>query len=162
MSAYDFSFKTIDGGAMPLAQYRGKVLLVVNTASFCGLTPQYEGLEALYRQFRDQGLVVIGVPANDFGAQEPGTEHEIKQFCTSKFDVDFPMTSKETVIGGTAHPLYKWAAAELGEGATPKWNFHKYLIGRDGQLAGVFPSQIKPDAPELVQAVEAALSTSRP
>jgi glutathione peroxidase len=158
VSAYDFSFKTIDGEPMPLNQYRGKVMLVVNTASFCGFTPQYEGLEAVYRKFRDQGLVVVGVPANNFGEQEPGSNTEIKKFCTSKFDVDFPMTGKEDVIGGEAHPFYKWVVGELGEGAAPKWNFHKYLIGKDGQVAGVFPSQVKPDAHELTQAIETALA----
>ena len=158
MTAYDFSFRTIDGAPMPLADYRGKVLLVVNTASYCGLTPQYEGLEALYRRFRDQGLVVIGVPANDFGKQEPGTAQEIKSFCTTRFAVDFPLASKEQVIGGEAHPFYKWAVAELGEDAAPKWNFHKYLIGKDGSIAGVFGSRTVPDAPDLVQAVEAALA----
>ena len=159
MTAYDYTFKTIDGAPMPLSGYRGKVMLVVNTASHCGLTPQYEGLEALYARYRDQGLVVIGVPANDFGKQEPGTEQEIKSFCTTKFDVDFPLASKEQVIGGEAHPFYKWAVAELGEDAAPKWNFHKYLIGKDGQFAGVFSSRVAPDAPDLVAAVEAALAT---
>jgi glutathione peroxidase len=158
MTAYDFSFRTIDGAAMPLADYHGKVLLVVNVASYCGLTPQYEGLEALYARYRDQGLVVIGVPANDFGKQEPGTEQEIKTFCTTRFSVDFPLASKEQVIGGEAHPFYKWAVAELGEDAAPKWNFHKYLIGKDGSIAGVFGSRTVPDAPDLVQAVEAALA----
>jgi len=158
MTAYDFSFSTIDGAPMPLDLYRGKVLLVVNTASYCGLTPQYEGLEALSRRYRDGGLVVIGVPANDFGQQEPGTEGEIQTFCTTKFAVDFPLTAKQQVIGDTAHPFYKWALAELGEDAAPKWNFHKYLVGKDGKLAGVFPSRVAPDAPDLVQAVEAALA----
>ncbi len=158
VSAYDFSFKTIDGEPMPLDQYRGKVMLVVNTASFCGLTPQYEGLEAVYREFGGKGLVVIGVPANNFGEQEPGSNSEIKKFCTTKFAVDFPMAAKEDVIGAGAHPFYKWVAGELGEGAAPKWNFHKYLIGKDGQIAGVFPSQIAPQAHELTQAIETALA----
>jgi glutathione peroxidase len=158
MSAHEFAFDTIDGAPMPLAQYRGKVLLVVNTASHCGLTPQYEGLEALYRRFRDSGLVVIGVPANDFGMQEPGTAAEIKSFCTTKFSVDFPLAAKERVVGGEAHPFYKWAVTQLGEGAAPKWNFHKYLIGKDGELAGVFSSRHDPNAPDLVEAVEAALA----
>jgi glutathione peroxidase len=158
MNAYDFSFKSIDGGPMPLTAYRGKVMLVVNTASYCGLTPQYDGLEALYRLYRDSGLVVIGVPANDFGMQEPGTEDEIKSFCTTKFSVDFPMTAKERVIGSEAHPFYKWAVTELGEDAAPKWNFHKYLVGRDGALAGVFSSRVEPSAADLLAAIEAALA----
>ncbi|GGF22086.1 glutathione peroxidase [Aliidongia dinghuensis] len=156
MSAFDFSFISIDGRPMPLAAYRGKVLLVVNVASYCGLTPQYEGLEALSRQYRDQGLVVIGVPANDFGAQEPGTEAEIQEFCTTRFAVDFPMTAKEPVVGSAAHPFYQWAVTELGADAAPKWNFHKYLVGRDGAITS-FGSRTTPDAPELVGAIEAAL-----
>lgn len=156
MSAFDFGFTSIDGKPMPLDAYQGKVLLVVNVASFCGLTPQYEGLEALSQQYRDQGLVVIGVPANDFGAQEPGTEAEIQQFCTTKFAVDFPMTAKEPVVGPAAHPFYQWAVAELGADAAPKWNFHKYLVGRDGKVTS-FGSRTTPDAAELVGAIEAAL-----
>jgi glutathione peroxidase len=156
MSAFDFAFTTIDGRPMPLQAFQGKVLLVVNVASKCGLTPQYEGLEALSQQYRDQGLVVIGVPANDFGAQEPGTEAEIQGFCTTNFGVDFPMTSKEPVVGASAHPFYRWAVGELGADAAPKWNFHKYLVGRDGKVAS-FGSRTTPDAPELVGAIEAAL-----
>ncbi|MEA2753884.1 MAG: glutathione peroxidase [Aliidongia sp.] len=158
MSAYEFSFKTIDDAPMPLAAYRGQVMLVVNTASYCGLTPQYEGLEALHRRLGHSGLVVIGVPANDFGMQEPGTADEIKNFCTTKFAVDFPLTAKERVIGEEAHPFYKWAATKLGDDAAPKWNFHKYLVGRDGELVGVFGSRVEPTAPDLVAAVEAALA----
>lgn len=158
MSAYEYGFTKIDGGALPLDTYRGKVLLVVNTASYCGLTPQYDGLEALYRKYRGQGLVVIGVPANDFGKQEPGTEAEIKSFCETRFAVDFPMTAKEPVIGGEAHPFYKWAVSELGTDAAPRWNFHKYLVGKDGELAGSFSSRTEPNAPDLVAAVEAALA----
>ena len=131
---YEIPVHTITGDTTTLAAYGGKVLLVVNVASQCGLTPQYEGLEALSKQYRDQGLVVIGVPANDFGAQEPGTEAEIQQFCTTRFAVDFPMTSKEPVVGPSAHPFYRWAVGELGADAAPKWNFHKYLVGRDGKV----------------------------
>ena len=156
MSAFDFGFTTIDGQPMPLKTYQGKVLLVVNVASKCGLTPQYEGLEALSKQYRDQGLVVIGVPANDFGAQEPGTEAEIQGFCTTNFGVDFPMTSKEPVVGPAAHPFYKWAVEALGADAAPKRNFHKYLVGRDGKVTS-FGSRTAPDAPELTGAIEAAL-----
>jgi glutathione peroxidase len=157
-SAYDFSFRAIDGNALPLSQFRGKALLVVNVASRCGLTPQYSGLEALWRANRDKGLVVLGVPANDFGAQEPGTEKEIKTFCETRFAVDFPMTAKEHVIGAEAHPLYKWVESELGDAATPKWNFHKYLFGRDGSIAGTFGSRTTPDAPDLAAAIKDALA----
>ena len=158
-NAYDFTFRAIDGGALPLSGFRGKALLVVNVASQCGLTPQYEGLEALWKHKRDKGLVVLGVPANDFGAQEPGTEQEIKTFCETRFSVDFPMTAKEHVIGPEAHPLYKWVAAELGEDAAPKWNFHKYLFGRDGTIAGTFGSRMTPDAAELDAAIDEALKS---
>ena len=158
MSAHDYSFKTIDGGDLPLSSFKGKAVLIVNTASACGLTPQYEALEALYRKYRDQGLVVLGVPANDFGRQEPGTEAEIKQFCTVKYDVDFPLTSKEVVVGEGAHPFYRWAASERGADAAPKWNFHKYLIGKDGAIKAVFGSRTVPDAPEVVAAIETALA----
>ncbi len=156
-TAYDFSFRTIDGEPLPLTSFKGKALLVVNVASQCGLTPQYSGLEALWKEKRDKGLVVLGVPANDFGAQEPGTEEEIKSFCETRFAVDFPLTAKEHVIGAEAHPFYKWVAAELGEDAAPKWNFHKYLLGRDGSIAGTFGSRTAPDAPELKSAIDEAL-----
>lgn len=157
-NAYDFSFRGIDGGDLPVASFKGKVLLVVNVASQCGLTPQYAGLEKLWTARRKDGLVVLGVPANDFGAQEPGTESEIKTFCETRFAVDFPMTAKEHVIGPEAHPLYKWVAEELGEDAAPKWNFHKYIFGRDGSIAGTFGSRTPPDAPELVGAIDAVLA----
>lgn len=158
-TAHDFSFRSIDGGPLTLSAFKGKALLVVNVASQCGLTPQYAGLEALWKANRDKGLVVLGVPANDFGAQEPGTENEIKTFCETRFQVDFPMTAKEHVIGADAHPLYKWVAGELGDAAAPKWNFHKYLFGRDGSIAGTFGSRMTPDAPELAAAIGAALES---
>jgi len=157
-TAYDFSFRSIDGGPLPLSSFKGKALLVVNVASQCGLTPQYEGLEALWKANRDKGLVILGVPANDFGSQEPGTEKEIKTFCETRFAVDFPMTAKEHVIGQDAHPLYKWVATELGDAAAPKWNFHKYLFGRDGAIAGTFGSRTTPDAPDLAAAIKDALA----
>jgi glutathione peroxidase len=157
-SAHDFVFRGIEGGELPVSNFRGKVLLVVNVASRCGLTPQYEGLETLWRARRDDGLVVLGVPANDFGAQEPGTEAEIKDFCEKRFAVDFPMTAKEHVIGPDAHPLYRWVAQQLGEDAAPKWNFHKYLFGRDGSIAGTFGSRTEPNAPDLAAAIRDALA----
>jgi len=157
-SAHEFSFRSIDGGDLPVSTFRGKVLLVVNVASQCGLTPQYAGLEEVWKKRRNEGLVVLGVPANDFGAQEPGTEDEIKTFCETRYAVDFPMTAKEHVIGPEAHPLYKWVAEELGEDAAPKWNFHKYIFGRDGLIAGTFGSRTPPDAPELTAAIDAALA----
>jgi glutathione peroxidase len=157
-TAHDFQFRSIDGGALPLSQFEGKALLVVNVASQCGLTPQYAGLEALWKAKRDKGLVILGVPANDFGQQEPGTEKEIKTFCETRFAVDFPMTAKEHVIGAGAHPLYKWLAGELGEAATPKWNFHKYLFNKDGTIAGTFGSRTEPGDAAMNQAIDEALA----
>ena len=156
-NAHSFSFTSIDGAPLPLSGFKDKAVLVVNTASACRLTPQYKGLEALWQAYKGSGLVVLGVPCNDFGAQEPGTEGEIKAFCETRFGVDFPMAGKAHVIGADAHPFYQWAAAELGEGSTPRWNFHKYLIGRDGSLAGVFGSRTDPEAAEVKAAIEAAL-----
>jgi glutathione peroxidase len=157
-TAHDFTFRSIDGEPLPMSKFKGNAVLVVNVASQCGLTPQYTGLEELWRARRDKGLVILGVPANDFGAQEPGTENEIKTFCETRFAVDFPMTAKEHIIGGEAHPLYKWIAGELGEDAAPKWNFHKYLIAKDGTIAGTFGSRTEPNAPDLVAAIDTALT----
>jgi len=157
-SAHDFSFRTIAGAPLPLKSFEGKAVLVVNVASRCGLTPQYSALEKLWRQKREKGLVVLGVPSNDFGAQEPGTESEIRTFCETNYGVDFPLTSKEHVIGQEAHPLYKWVSAELGEVAAPKWNFHKYLFGKDGTIKGTFGSRVTPDDVALNEAIDAALT----
>jgi glutathione peroxidase len=157
-TAYDFTFHSIDGEPLPLSSFKGKAILLVNVASQCGLTPQYSGLEELWRAKRDEGLVILGVPANDFGSQEPGTENQIKTFCETRFAVDFPMTTKEHVVGGAAHPLYKWIAGELGEDAAPKWNFHKYLIGKDGSIAGTFGSRTEPNDAAMGKAINEALS----
>jgi len=157
MNAYDYSFASIDGDPLPLSKFKGKPVLVVNTASKCGLTPQYAGLESLEKTYGPKGLVVIGVPSNDFGGQEPGTEAEIKTFCDTKFGVSFPMTRKEKVVGSSAHPFYKWAAETLGAGNVPKWNFHKYLVNADGTLAAAFGSRTEPMAGELTAAIEARL-----
>ncbi len=156
-SAHDFNFTTIDNKPLPLKQFAGKPVLVVNVASFCGLTPQYAGLQKLHETYGAKGLVVLGVPSNDFGAQEPKTEPEIAKFCETSFGVTFPMTSKQKVIGPDAHALYQWIAEEAGEAATPKWNFHKYLIGKDGSLVATFGSRVTPEAPEIKSAVESAL-----
>jgi glutathione peroxidase len=155
--AYQFEFTSIDGDKLPLAAWRGRPLLVVNTASFCGYTPQYRDLEALYRQYQARGLVVLGVPSNDFGEQEPGSAAEIKQFCATNYQVDFPLTEKNRVVGGAAHPFYRWVATQLGEAGAPRWNFHKYLISPDGQLAGAWPSQVRPTDGAITKEVEAAL-----
>ncbi len=157
MTFYDFDFTAIEGAPMPGDTYKGKAVLVVNTASFCGYTKQYAGLQALYDTYRDKGLVVLGVPSNDFGAQEPGTEGEIKEFCETNFAIDFPMTTKQVVKGKDAHPFYKWAADQVGIIGSPKWNFHKYLIAPDGTLKDWFSTATAPDAKKLVKAVEAVL-----
>ncbi|MGE0117101.1 MAG: glutathione peroxidase [Dongiaceae bacterium] len=157
MSAHRFFFPAIDGGTLNLADFRGKPVLIVNTASECGYTPQYAALQDLWQRYRDRGLVVLGVPANDFGAQEPGDEPTIASFCKKNYGVDFPLTAKQTVIGGSAHPFYRWVAAEFGEAAAPKWNFHKYLVAPDGSLAGLWPSAVEPLDPEIVAAIESAL-----
>jgi glutathione peroxidase len=156
-TAHDFSFTTIDGGPLPLSDFKGKAVLVVNTASECGYTPQYKDLQAVWERYRDRGLVVLGVPSNDFGGQEPGTEAEIKRFCERQYAVDFPLTAKVQVAGGEAHPFYQWAAAVVGEAAAPRWNFHKYLVGPDGELAAWFPTKTSPTAKDVTAAIEAAL-----
>ena len=158
MSVYDFSAKTLEGKDVSLADYRGQVLLIVNTASKCGLTPQYEGLEALYKSAKDRGLTILGFPCNQFGAQEPGTAEEIGRFCSLTYDVTFPMMAKIDVNGPSAHPLYVYLKKQqkgvLGtEGV--KWNFTKFLVDRDGNVVERFAPTTKPE--ELQAAVEALL-----
>ena len=158
-SAYDYSFKTLNGDQpMPLSQFEGKVLLIVNTASKCGFTSQYEGLESLYNKFKAIGLVIIGVPSNDFGSQEPGSAEEIESFCQINYGVSFPITAKEIVSGKNKHPFFKWAKDTLGFGTAPKWNFHKYLIDRNGMLVEYFNSTTKPESDKIVAAVERLLA----
>lgn len=159
-SAHGFDFTAIDGRPMPLSDYAGRPLLVVNTASFCGFTHQYEGLQTVWQAYRDRGLVVIGVPSNDFGNQEPGSEAEIKAFCEGTYSVDFPMTDKQVVVGGAAHPLYRWVVDLAGEGAAPRWNFHKYLFDRSGTLVEVWPASVRPDSPQVTEAIETVLAAA--
>lgn len=156
-NAFQFDFMAINGKPMPLESYRGKVLLVVNTASFCGFTPQYEGLQKLWESYRDRGLVVIGVPSNDFGSQEPGKAEEIASFCQGQFGVTFPLTEKYSVKGQDAHPFYKWAAHTATQKAAPQWNFHKYLISRDGRLVAWFPTATGPTSKGIVNKIEEEL-----
>ena len=157
-TAYNFSFKALlDGKPTSIEQFKGKVLLIVNTASQCGFTKQYEGLENLYNKYKDRGLVVMGIPSNDFGGQEPGNSEDIASFCKLNYEVSFPMMSKEIVSGSNAHPFYKWAKTELGFGTSPKWNFHKYLVNRNGNLIDYFNSTTSPDSSHLVKAIENAL-----
>lgn len=156
-NAYDFAFTAIDGAPLPLAQFKGKAVLVVNTASRCGLTPQYEGLEKLWGDWRDKGLVVLGVPCNQFAGQEPGTEAEIRDFCALNYRVDFPMTAKTEVKDAGRHPFYAWAEEALGAAAVPVWNFHKILVGKDGEAVAAFGPRTDPLDEELTGAIAAAV-----
>lgn len=157
-SAYNFEFVSIDGKPMPLKAFEGRVLLVVNTASFCGFTPQYKGLQALSDEYEARGLTVIGVPSNDFGGQEPKSEGEIKSFCEGAFGITFPLTEKAVVKGMGAHPFYQWVVGVLGSKAAPGWNFHKYLVARDGRVVGSFNSGVDPQSAELKSALEMELA----
>ena len=156
MSFFDLTAPTIQGAPQPLSTYAGKVVLVVNTASECGLTPQYAGLEALWRDYRDKGLVVLGFPSNDFGGQEPGSAADIQAFCTTRFHVTFPLFEKVHTKGVGQSPVYAFLTRQHDE---PKWNFHKYLVGRDGGVRASFGSTVAPDDAELRGAIDAALAT---
>jgi glutathione peroxidase len=158
-SLYDIPLKDIDGKDAALKPYAGKVILVVNVASKCGFTPQYTALEAVYTKYQSQGLVVCGFPCNQFGGQEPGTAAEIKEFCTSKYSVTFPMFDKLEVNGANRHPLYvALAGADSPFPGNIKWNFTKFLIGKDGKILNRFDSAVKPDSEEVTKAIEAALA----
>jgi glutathione peroxidase len=157
---HDFSLTAIDETPLPLRQYEGKVVLLVNTASECGFTPQYEGLEKLWLTYKDKGLVVVGVPSNDFGGQEPGSAEEIVNFCKVNYGVTFPLTAKSAVSGAGAIPVYQWAGEQSGMLGRPKWNFHKFLFGKDGRFIDWYSTQTKPDGSKIKAAVEAALATS--
>ena len=160
VSPLDFKLKDIDGREMDLAQYKGKVVLLVNVASKCGLTPQYNALQAAYEKYKDQGFVIVGIPANNFNGQEPGTEAEIKQFCSSKYNVTFPMTSKISVKGDDQHALYKWltsAETDKDFAGDIEWNFAKFLVDRNGNVMARFSSRTKPDAEQVTAAIEKAL-----
>lgn len=156
-TAYDFSFTSIEGEPLPLTKYKGKVVLVVNTASLCGFTDQYKALQSVWERYQSEGFVLLGVPSNDFGSQEPGSEKEIKQFCELNYGIDFPMTTKVSVKGKQAHPFYEWAAQEMGTLAKPRWNFHKYLIGPNGRLVEWFSSPTKPTSKRMMHAIETQL-----
>ena len=155
-TAFAFSFAGLDGGSIRLAEHAGKPILIVNTASQCGYTPQYAGLQELWTRYRERGLLIVGVPSNDFGGQEPGGAAEINKTAHSEYGVSFPLAAKAEVRGPAAHPFYKWAALERpGEG--PRWNFHKYLVGRDGRIAAVFSTQIEPTDARVIAAIEKEL-----
>ncbi|MBU6413259.1 MAG: glutathione peroxidase [Planctomycetes bacterium] len=156
---HDFTVKNIDGKDVNLSDYKGKVCLVVNVASKCGYTKQYDGLEALYKSKKDAGFAILGFPCNDFGNQEPGTEADIKEFCSSKFNVTFPMFSKVAVKGETTAPLYKWIVAQDASGKTPpKWNFTKFLVDQNGQVIARFDSNVAPDDAKLTSKIDELLA----
>ena len=160
-SIYDFTMKSIDGQPVSLKTYSGKVVLLVNVASRCGFTPQYAGLEALYEKYKDRGLVIVGIPANDFGSQEPGTNEEIKKFCSSKYNVSFPMMAKVSVLGDDKTPLYQFLTDKSTNpqiGGDIKWNFTKFLFDRQGKPVARFEPNVTPDSAEVQTAVESALA----
>jgi glutathione peroxidase len=158
-SVYDFTLSSIDGAATPLASFKGKVVLLVNVASKCGYTPQYAGLEKLYEKYKDKGFVIVGVPANNFGLQEPGTNEEIKTFCSRNYNVTFPMMSKVSVKGEDKTPLYQYLTdASAKTGGEIKWNFTKFLVDKKGNVVNRFESAVTPESADLVKAVEAALA----
>ena len=157
VTAYAFSFAGLKGDSIRLSDYAGKPIMVVNTASLCGYTPQYTGLEQIYTRYHGHGLLLIGVPSNDFGAQEPGGADEISATANTEYGVTFPLTAKADVIGPKAHPFYKWAAGERPHDL-PKWNFHKYLVGRNGALRAAFGSDVEPTDPRIVAAIEQELA----
>ena len=157
VTAYAFTFKGLDGDDILLSSYAGHPLLVINTASQCGYTPQYTGLQQIWIRYRDRGLIVLGVPSNDFGGQEPGGKSEIHATAQGTYHVTFPITEKVAVKGKDAHPFFRWAATDRPLEA-PRWNFHKYLIGRDGQLKAAFPSAVEPTDPLVIAAIERELA----
>ena len=156
ITAFAFSFNGLEGGSIRLADYAGKPILVVNTASQCGYTPQFTGLQQLYKRYHERGLMIVAVPSNDFGGQEPGTPLEIMQTAHQEYGVTFPLAEKAVVKGGSQHPFYKWAASERPLD-TPRWNFHKYLIGRDGHIAASFTTQVEPTDPKVLAAIDKEL-----
>jgi glutathione peroxidase len=158
---YDFTLNSIDGQPAPLSAYKGKVVMLVNVASRCGFTPQYTALESTYEKFKDRGFVIVGIPANNFGGQEPGTNEEIKTFCSSKYNVKFPMMAKVSVKGDDKTPLYAYLTDKSSQtGGDIKWNFTKFLVGPDGHVIERFESKVTPDSPEVTGAIEKALAAN--
>ena len=155
--AYDFNFNDLDGSPLKLSEYKNKVIIVINVASQCGFTKQYEDMQKVWEVYQDKGIIILGVPSNDFGNQEPGTSEEIKNFCEAKFGITFPMTEKVIVKGENAHPFYKWARENHGKSAIPKWNFHKIIIGKDGKVIDTFASLTNPSSNKFIKAIEKAL-----
>ena len=152
--AYDFKFKDLDGSALNLSEYKGKVVVVVNVASQCGFTNQYEDMQNVWEQYQSRGIVMLGVPSNDFGKQEPGSNEDIKNFCEAKFGISFPMTEKVSVKGADAHPFYIWAEKNYGKSAVPKWNFHKIIINKEGKIEKTFSSMTNPSSKKFIEVIE--------
>lgn len=157
-TAYQFAFNGLWTDRVPMTAFEGDVVMVVNTASRCGFTPQYEGLQQIYDEYHAQGFDIVGVPANNFMGQEPGSTEEIQEFCTLNYGVTFPMAAKTDVVGESRHPFYAWAEQQIGESAVPQWNFHKILIGRDGRIIRAFDTRTEPTSEEIRSAITAALA----
>jgi len=156
--AYDFNFYDLDGSPLNLTEYKDKVIVVVNVASQCGFTNQYEDMQKVWEKYQVKGVIMLGVPSNDFGNQEPGSNKEIKNFCEAKFGITFPMTEKVSVKGENAHPFYLWAKKNHGKSAIPKWNFHKIIIGKNGKVVDTFTSITNPSSKKFITALEEALN----
>ena len=156
--AYDFNFNDLDGSPLNLSEYKDKVIVVVNVASQCGFTSQYEDMQNVWEKYQKKGVLMLGVPSNDFGGQEPGNNKEIKNFCEAKFGITFPMTEKVSVKGENAHPFYLWAKENHGKSAVPKWNFHKIIIGKNGKIVDTFASITNPSSNKFIKALEKALN----
>ena len=152
--AYDFKFKDLAGSALNLSEYKSKVVVVVNVASQCGFTNQYEDMQNVWEQYQAKGIVMLGVPSNDFGKQEPGSNEDIKNFCEAKFGISFPMTEKVSVKGADAHPFYIWAEKNHGKSAVPKWNFHKIIINKEGKIEKTFSSMTNPSSKKFIEVIE--------
>jgi len=156
--AYDFSFNDLDGSKINLSSFKNKVIVIINVASQCGFTNQYEDMQSIWEKYQKDGLVIIGIPSNDFGNQEPGSESEIKTFCEAKFGITFPMTEKVIVKGDNAHPFYQWAKDNYGKSAIPKWNFHKIIIDKNGKIADTFASITNPSSKRFIKVIEKNLN----
>ena len=157
--AYDFQFKDLDGSALNLSEYKGKVIIIVNVASQCGFTKQYEDMQNIWEKYQSKGIIMLGIPSNDFGKQEPGTSEEIKNFCEAKFGITFPMTEKVSVKGPESHPFYIWARENHGKSAIPKWNFHKIIVGRNGKIDDTFASITNPSSEKFINAIEKSINS---
>ena len=152
--AYDFHFRDLDGSTLSLSEYKGKIIVAVNVASQCGFTKQYEDMQNIWEKYQSKGIVMLGIPSNDFGKQEPGTSKEIKNFCEAKFGITFPMTEKVSVKGSEAHPFYIWARENYGKSAIPKWNFHKIIIDKNGKVADTFSSITNPSSKKFIEVLD--------